>query len=102
MPALVGCQRFPQAIQAALLAVFGHLQHAPSEQIIHQSQIAVSLPKRLLVHTNLANQLRLPPSHATLHRPLQDAVDLVPTELQQPGYGFLTGRLQPGDGQSLK
>src|SRR5271157_6307776 len=86
-------QGFPESVQAALLAVFGPIQHALSPQIIHQRQIAVSLPKSLLIDTHLAHQLRLAALQAALHRPLHDAVNLVPTELQQRSHGFLARRL---------
>jgi hypothetical protein len=55
----------------------------------------VSHPKGLLIHTELAHQFGLAAFQAALHRPLHDAVDLVPTELPQPGHGFLTCRLEP-------
>ena len=95
-------QGSPESVQAALLAVFGHVHHAPLPQIIHQCQIAVPLPKRLLIHADLAHQLRLPPLQSTLYRPFHDAVDFVPTERQQPGHRFLTGRFQPLDRQQFK
>jgi hypothetical protein len=50
---------FPKSVQATLLAVFGHVQHSPSYQIIHQRQMAMAFPKRLLIDANLANQFAL-------------------------------------------
>lgn len=88
--------------QATLLAIFAHIQHSPSDQVIHQSQIAVPFPKRLLINTDLTHQFSFAALQATLHRPLQDAVDLVPTQFQKSGYRFLAGRLQPFHRQGLK
>ena len=51
-------------------------QHARSYQIIHQRQIAMSLPKSLLIDTHLAHQLRLAALQATLHCPRHDPVNL--------------------------
>ena len=90
------------AVRVPLLAVFGHVHHAPLPQIIHQCQIAVPLPKRLLIHTDLADWLGFSSLQATLHCPLQDAVYLVPTQLQQAGHCFLTGRFEPLDRQQFK
>jgi hypothetical protein len=70
---LLGRQCFPEAIQAALLTVFSHVQHAPPDEIIHQSQIAVPLPKCLLIDADLAHQFSLAQYQPTLDRPLHDA-----------------------------
>jgi hypothetical protein len=99
---LLSRQRLPEAVHAAPFAVFGHGQHSPSDKVVHQSQIALPLPKRLLINANLAQQqLGLAPSQTTLNCPVHNAVDHVPTQLQQPSHGFLAGGLQLLDYQRL-
>jgi len=46
---------------------------APPDQIVHQSQIAMPFPERLLVHPDAPHHLRFASRQATLHRPLMMA-----------------------------
>lgn len=60
------------------------------------------LPERLLVDADLADPFGLPPLQSTLDGPLHNAVDLVPTQLQQSRYSLLARRFQPFDRQRLE
>src|ERR1017187_3520999 len=71
-------------------------------RVSHQGEIALTLSKGFFIDTNLTDGLRFASLHSTLHRPLHDAVNLVPTEPQHLGHGFLAGRLQPLDRQQFK
>ncbi len=55
-------------------------------KVVHQRQVAVSLPKRLLIDTDLTDRFGFAALQPALHCPFQDAVYFVPTELQQPRY----------------
>jgi hypothetical protein len=72
-------QGLPESVQAALLAVRGHVEHSPPHQIIHQGEIALTFSKGLFIDAKLADGLRFTAFQATLHRPLHDGVNLVPT-----------------------
>ena len=99
---LFWCQSCPIPVQAALFAVFSHVQHPAPRQIVHQRQIVVTLAKRLLIDTDLSDRLGLAALQSTLYRSLHDAVYFVPTQVQQPGHCFLAGRLEPGNRQRFQ
>ena len=78
------------------------IQHAAPCQIVHQGEIVMALAKRFLIDTELSDRLGLSALQSPLHRSLHDAVNLVPTEPQQPGHGLLAGRLEPFNRQRFK
>ena len=48
-PPLLGGDRGPESIQALLLAIFGHIQHAIPFQVVDQREVFVPLAEGLFV-----------------------------------------------------
>ena len=95
-------QRRPKTVQARLLAVLGHIQHAAPRQIVDHGKILVPLAEGLLVHPKVADHLRLAPLQPPPDRTLHDRMHLVPRQPQPLRHRLLTGRQQPVDRQPLE
>ena len=95
-------QRVPESVQAGLLAVFGHIQHAAFVQVVHQRGVFVPLFERFLVHPQMRDDLRLAPRQPALDRAVQDPMHFVPAQSELFGHRALAGFLQPSDHQSLE
>ena len=52
---LLGGDRRPESIQAALLAILGHIQHAIPLQVVNQRQIFMSFAEGLFIHAQIRN-----------------------------------------------
>jgi hypothetical protein len=63
---------------------------------------AKGFAKGFLIHPQIHHGLSFLPFQSALDRALQDAVNLIPTELEHLGYALLAGRFQPLDRQGLK
>src|SRR5271157_513264 len=95
-------QRRPKAIQARLLAVLRHVQDSASRQVVDHRQVLVPLAERLLVDPQICDHSLLSPCQTTLDGTIHDPMHLVPRQSQPIPHGFLAGRLQPVDRQTLE
>src|SRR5208282_497940 len=95
-------QRRPKAIQARLLAILRHVQHAASCQVVDQRQVLVPLAERFLVHPQITDHFRLSSRQSPPYGTFHDPMHLVPRQAQLIRHRLLTGRLQPVDRQAFK
>src|SRR5271166_2937254 len=94
-------QALPEPIQTFLGSVLRHKQHPAPIQIVDQGEVVVPFGKRLLIDSQTLDGLGLAANQAASHGPLLNRMHLVPTQPELISDGFLTGCLEPIDGQSF-
>ena len=75
----------PEPVQARLLAIASHVQHAALLEIRHDRQIPVPLGDGLFIDPQPRHHLMAPPGQAALDRARLDPAALVPADARQAG-----------------